>query len=228
MKKTKDIFKVIIIITLIILSFKVILNKLIIKNYNNNQFNYTLSSILYLLNIQEPYIAYYNNGNIYLKNEEYDKAINNYKIALKKKPTRKRVCDIRINLSIATINRISPSTKEEIYRQLEEAKQYLYKNDCAHPFDNLGYSKTAEELEEEINILQSELEDYNSSTNNKDDKDDKDNEQKNEQDKNKSEEEKIKEEIKKSEKEAKTNREEDLNYYDQMNSNQDYYSGKKW
>ena len=78
-------------------------NKHIVEEYLAG--NYTVNENLLLsLNIIEPYIAYYNNGNILYKNHLYEEAIEAYEDALSCPgiPER-RECSIRINLALAKI-----------------------------------------------------------------------------------------------------------------------------
>ena len=80
--------KLLLILIKLILSFSI--NEIIIRNYNNSIYNSTLIKSLYILNITEPYIAYYNEGNILYKKENYKEALNKYNKALKKIHQRKK------------------------------------------------------------------------------------------------------------------------------------------
>lgn len=120
------------------------------RNNLNDTNNKTLVKALYLFNFNQPYIAYYNDGNILYKTEKYDQAIKKYQKALTKNPPQKRVCDIRINLSLAIIKKIDYTNYETAFNELEEAKNNLYNNNCASATDSSGNSQDAEKLEEEI------------------------------------------------------------------------------
>ena len=78
-------------------------NKHVVEEYLAG--NYTVNENLLLsLNIIEPYIAYYNNGNILYKNHLYDDAIQAYQDALDCPGIpQRRECSIRINLALAMI-----------------------------------------------------------------------------------------------------------------------------
>ncbi len=198
-----------------------VINEVIIFNYKHNVFNSFLVKSLYIFNFSQSYVAYYNDGNILYKNDEYDSAMKKYKKAIEKKPPQNKVCDVRINLSLSIIKLIDSSNYKEAYDQLEEAKSNLYNNNCASQIDNSGYSEKAEKLEEEIKELQSQL--SNSSNNsqvgtsnneNSEDGDD-------EIDSN------IEEKLKEIEKNSNASRQSSMQEYENMGS-YSYYSGKKW
>ena len=62
MKKILKIIFIILLIILIKLILSFSINEIIILNYNNKVYNKTLIKILYILNFNQPYIAYYNEG----------------------------------------------------------------------------------------------------------------------------------------------------------------------
>lgn len=157
MKKILKMLLIICIIILIKLLLSFSINEIIILNYNNKIYNSILVKTLYIFNFNESYIAYYNEGNILYQKKKYDKAIKNYYKSIEKKPPQKKICDIRINLSLSMIKNISSTDYKTIYDQLEEAKGNLYKNNCANAINNKGYSQDAEKFEEEIKKMQNEL-----------------------------------------------------------------------
>lgn len=216
----KTIFVVLCIIFLkLMLTFS--LNEIIINNYNNGKYNTYLSLLLNFLNFSESYIAPYNTGNICYKLEDYEYALSFYHKALDKDPPERRICDVRVNYSLALIKNIDLSDTSTIYDQLEYAKQNLYLDNCASPTDDSGKSKYAEQLEEEIKKLQ---EQYQSSSNSS--SEDCDNES------NTSEEQEdysdIEEQLKEDQKEAGQARQEDLNDNDKSNRGYSTYDGKRW
>lgn len=219
----KKILKFVLIIFLMKLLFSFSINEIIIWNYNNNVYNTTLVKTLYIFNFIEPYIAYYNEGNVLYKTGNYEEAINKYSKSLKKNPPQSKVCDIRINLSLAMIKLVDSTNYNTAFNQLEEAKNNLYNNNCASFTDESGYSKDAEKLEQEIKNLQDEL--NNTSKNNDEKKDDaeKDDDEKEDYE----DYDDIKEELKEIEKESQSNRQSDMTTYENMNDDE-YYSGKRW
>lgn len=222
MKKSLKILLIFLLAILTKLVISYATNEIIIINYNNNIYNSFLIKTLYFLNFNQPYIAYYNEGNIFYKTEKYDKALEKYNKALKKNPPQNKVCDIRINLSLSIIKQVDTSNYKKAYDQLEEAKGNLYNNNCASPTDDSGYSKKAEKLEQEIKNLQDQL--NNSNNNNGGDDNNQNNENNEEEENNYSE---IEEQLKEIERNSHANRQDDMNTYENMGE-YSYYSGKKW
>ena len=187
-----------------------IVNEYIIFNYNRGVYNEFLVKTLYLLNINQSYIAYYNNGNILYQLNNYDEAIKYYEKSLMKNPPKSKVCDIRINLSLALIKNINSDDPKLIYNQLELAKENLYKDNCADSNGDKGESADAEEFEDKINKLQDE---YNSNSTGEDQIEIDDSN--------------IEDELRNIQSTARSSREEDLSAYENL-SKYSYYSGKRW
>lgn len=217
MKKLLKILLIPLFIILMRLVLSFVINEIIIYNYQRNRYNETLIKTLYLLNINQPYIVYYNEGNILYKNEEYNKAINKYEKALNKHPSKKRVCDIRINLSLAKIKNIKSYDQKEIYNLLEDAKTNLYENGCANKDDDNGSSQDAEKLEKEIQKLQDKINNNDESDNNNEEE----NEPNNEVDPS------LEEILRELQRESAASRSSDLRNYENM-SDYTFYSGKRW
>ncbi len=219
MKKMIKIFFIITILIFLRLIISFSINNVIISDYKKQVYDSKLIKTLYIFNFNQPYIAYYNEGNILYNLEEYEKATEKYEIALKENPPQKKVCSIRINLSLSIIKTIDSSNYNESYNQLESAKNNLYNNNCASPIDNSGYSKKAKQLEIEIIKLEEQL---NKQTTNNGQATTKEN----------SEDEKVDDssveaKLKEIEKEAYSSRQEDLTRSKEL-SDYSYYSGKKW
>ena len=221
MKKIIKILLGVLIVILIKLVGTFIINGIIIFNYNNHIYNSLLVKSLYFLNVSEPYIAYYNEGNIMYQKKDYDGAIKKYKEVISKKPPQKRICDVRINLSLALIRNISNyKDYNSAYNTLEEARYNLYKDDCASATDDSGNSKEAEELEEIIKELENELNNGSSTIDNTNNNEEEGNDEKEEDSD-------IEEELKEQGKESNASRQEELDLYNNINS--DYnYNDKNW
>lgn len=211
-------------VVVVLISFfgiRFLLNELSNLMYSSNIYSPTLLKPLYILNFNQPYIVYYNHGNYQYMNNEYDLAIESYKSSLERRPPKHRVCDIRVNLALATIQNISSNDKNDILKQLNLAKSYLFEDDCAHENDSNGSSEDAEELKEEISDMENNVGDGDDSNNNQD------NNENNSEKQNESVESSIEEELRKNNKDALGNRQEDLDSYQNF-SNYEYYSGKRW
>ena len=104
MKKLLKIALLILLISLSFFSTRITINIIAIKTGNMNLFNY-----LHIFNINEPYIAYYNEANILYNNSKYEEAISYYEKALNNNPKEKYICQIKTNLAYAKImNNIEP------------------------------------------------------------------------------------------------------------------------
>ena len=110
-----------------ILDLKIIVNKRFIKDYPNKEQSARLT-FLSTLNFYEPYIALYNYGNYYYKQERYEEAYKKYKEALKHKIPIERQCSVDINISLSIIEFAKQKSKEEELELYKEAKEYL--KDC--------------------------------------------------------------------------------------------------
>ena len=221
MKRFLKILIIIFSVILIKLVLFTVLNETIKVNFHNGVYNSKLIKVLYFLNVNESYIVYYNDGNLLYKKNNYDEAIKKYDESLKRKPPKKRVCDIRINKSLAMVNRIKSKDNKTIYDELEKAKENLYEDGCANKEDDNGESEKAEGLEKEIQKLQDEL-DNSSSSDDSDDQNQTDNSE-NENDDTKY----VEQDLKEIQKEASQSREEDMKNSEYI-GNFKYYSGKRW
>ncbi len=192
-------------------------NEIVIVNYHKEIYQLNLLSGLSFLNFPESYIAPYNYGNVLYQLGQYNEAILKYKNSLTKNPPQKRVCDIRINLSLAMLKNIQPSNANSLSK-LIEARKNLYEDQCAHEFDDDGYSRKAEELEEQIRKLEKEV--------NKDNNHSQDDDKQEEKDETKDFS-SLEEKLKENEKKANASRQEETILNEGFN-NETYYSGKRW
>lgn len=199
------------------------INEIMIRNYYKGNYNTNLTNFLYFLNINEPYIAYYNHGNLLYQQGNYEEAIQKYTKALEKNPPEKRVCNIQINLSLSMLKIVNTEDQEKALKQLKAARQVLYDNHCADQQDSSGNSEKAETLEEEIKELEKEMggeeEDPNQQEN-PEEEENNDPEKENQKDK------ETEEKLKEQRKEANGSRQESI---DQFKEKTDYgYYGKRY
>jgi len=162
LKKIYIIYAIVVLIFLYLL-ITYIHNLNFIFNYNKE--NYDLKTIIQLERIRPfSYISYYNLGNTYFMNENYDKAISCYELALELFPPEEKECKIRINLALAKFNLINfdittEDQLNEIISELEEIIDVLTEEGCAHKSDSYGHSKDAQKLKNEIDSIIKSLRD---------------------------------------------------------------------
>ncbi len=176
------IYIILILITLKML-YSVLINSILINNYNKGKYSDSQAKMLTFLNFPESYIANYNYGNILYQNGEYEKAIEEYKKALKGFIPKNKECNIRINYALAICKTVSVNEKEETsinnaIEKYESAIEILTQNGCANKNDNNGHSQEAETLKQDIQreidrLKKLQKTNSNESYNNKEEKEDK-------------------------------------------------------
>ena len=131
------------------------------QKYLNEEYkdrNYDISQhMMEVANFNQPYIAYYNAGNIAYQNGDMKEAIKNYDKALELNGSHKKECNIRINKALALIDGIvtEVKTEEDIQKSLDllyEARDVLLEEDCATDSDT-GHDPEAQRLKNEIDEL---------------------------------------------------------------------------
>ena len=154
--------KKLIIFTYIVLAFicikiisNYIINLSVIYQYNKSNYSSIQASLLKIGNFFQPYIAYYNTGNVNYKKGKYEIAMDNYKKALKYKIPKYKECKIRINYALAIcstveVDETSKESIEEAIKTYEKAISILVEEGCANKDDDNGHSKDAETLKKDI------------------------------------------------------------------------------
>lgn len=217
------------------LVFNYVYNAIIIYRYN--QTDYSVSTApLTVFNWNEPYVAYYNQGNIYYQKESYLDAIDAYERALAKNPPEEKECAIRINMALAMLATMGdlyqkPEYVEDCLVVLYGAREVLLENGCATETGD-GHSEKAEQLRVEIEAMIQELEQQQSESEPEEGKESED-EKKTDSTEEKTEEDTFEEDVKKAiqEKQSKANqeRQEGLQYYEDFDSDYNFDSdGKIW
>lgn len=178
----------------------------------------------------QPYVAYYNKGNLHYQNEEYEKAIEEYKTALESNPEKGKECSIRINLALAMIKNMGEDYAEEENRKasietLKEAREVLLEESCATEQGD-GHSETAEKLKKEIEDKIKELEKKESAKPEEKEEEKKDPKEEKEDD---SREQDLKEQLQQQQKEAYKEREEEMEANREFDYGFDFDSdGRVW
>ena len=172
---------------------------------------------------------YFNKGNVYYKKDDYDNAIEEYKKALKLYPPEKKECSIRINLALAMFYKIDFKVKtqkefDEIIEKIDEIKDILIEDGCAHRDDNNGHSSEAQKLKNELDMIQEAMRNAEATEepNNSDDEDD-DNTEDTQTTKENSKETRLQEIQREG-----MNERNDYMKYKESSSDYVYYRGKKW
>lgn len=203
------------------LVFNFIYNSVVVYAYNHTDYKVSMSPIL-MFNWSEPYIAHYNQGNLYYKDGSYAEAVDSYYKALEYDMPQERECSVRINIALALLKTLgddyaAPDNVENSLQTLYAARDVLLEEDCATETGD-GHSETAEKLKEEIEAIIKQLEEQQQS------QEEQNSEQNEEENKQKQEEQQKKEDafeedVKKAiqERKAKANKErqESLQYYEE-------------
>lgn len=201
------------------LSLRYLVNELYIIKYDEEKYDNKLLGLLKIINIPESYIVYFNEGNYYYQEEEYDEAILSYEKALKS-VRKDRVCDVRHNLALTRLQTLDYDNNKNLKYELEEIQEVLLENNCATD-DNDGDHDPSQELYNEIEKVikaQGKKDDGDDGKDGDDGDKDKDNNNTVSEKKEKEIENQLREQQKNATSERqKINR-----------SNYDYYKGKSW
>ncbi|MBO4926883.1 MAG: tetratricopeptide repeat protein [Clostridiales bacterium] len=128
-------------------------NEWVISKYDDGDYSENFS-LLEIFNFTEPYIVYYNNGNVMYQNKDYEAAIEYYEKALEMDPPEGKECPIRINLALAKLallgeDAMTPENIEDTIELLEECLDILSEDNCAND-KGKGHDNRAQRLYDEI------------------------------------------------------------------------------
>ena len=157
-------------------------NKFIVYKYKNGTYLQTQAQLLTNITFQKSYISNYNYGNILYQNGEYEKAIIEYKKALKTVLSSKKDCEIRINYVLAMCKTIQldENSQESIANAIEtyeNAIKVLIEKNCASHNQNIKKLKVDIEMEiERLKKLQKNI-DNSTDENKKEEKEQQKNEE---------------------------------------------------
>lgn len=111
--------------------------------------------------ILQPYVYFYNQGNVYYKKADYEQAVKYYEKALKKHAPKQLECSIRINLVLAKLALIQKTAKEDevmqVVDKLRECIDILTEDGCAAEERSGGHKEEAQQLKNEIEELIEDL-----------------------------------------------------------------------
>ncbi|MBE5895833.1 MAG: hypothetical protein E7285_09260 [Lachnospiraceae bacterium] len=136
-------------------------NEMVIETYEDENYAIDMSPLM-TANVIEPYIAYYNNGNIKYRMMDYEGAMAQYKKALAANPEHPEECDIRVNYALAMLGTLGedyadPENIEDSLEVLNEARDILLEEECAMDEEE-GHDEEAQTLKDEIDDIIEELE----------------------------------------------------------------------
>lgn len=123
MKKIVIVIYIILLLILLKLIATFITNEIFISKYNERIYNPNDVKNLFILNIFEPYTAYYNHGNILYYNNDFDGAIEKYNKALELSPPEDKERDIKINLELAKLKKENIEEDKEDQEEQEEQEE---------------------------------------------------------------------------------------------------------
>ncbi len=199
------------------LAFNYIYNAAAIYCYHQNDDLVSMKPLL-VCNWSEPYIAHYNQGNVYYESEHFEDAITSYERALALRPPEEKECAIRINLALAMIGTMdedyeAPQHVDTSLEILRRARDILLEKDCATESGD-GHSETAEQLKEEIEAWMEQLE-LQSETEPEENKETEEAKEQEEEDD--TFEKDVKKALKEKQSKANQERRESLDYYEDIN-----------
>ena len=156
--KTQTLIIADIVFSFIMLSllFVNIKNTFIINKYKEGKYLESDAKMLTNITLQKSYISNYNYGNILYQNGKYEKAISEYKKALKTVSSSEKECKIRINCALAICKtvQVDESNQESINNAIntyQEAIDVLVEKNCDK--HNEDARKLKEDIEKEIERL---------------------------------------------------------------------------
>ncbi len=146
---------VILILIMIKICYNMVVNIVLISNYNNGQYLESQAKLLTYVNFPQSYVANYNYGNILYQNGKYESAIEQYKKALSGIVPKDKECNIRINYALAICKTVQVDEKDqdsikEAIETYESAINILIENGCANKDDNNGHNENAQQLKNDI------------------------------------------------------------------------------
>lgn len=112
--------------------------------------------------VNKDMINYYNKGNEYCEEDQYDKAQVLYQEALKGKLSDEQDCMARINMALAmtaplTEDYVTDENRGQVIDTLKQAREILLQNGCAGEEEE-GHNEQAQILKEEIDSYIEQLE----------------------------------------------------------------------
>ena len=133
-------------------------NKKLISNYGEGVYQ---QNELGFLGFTQPYVNHFNRGNVYYQLGDYEKAKQEYQLALNLLPADPYDCKIRVNYALSyvtpiDVDKITEDNYEDVIEICETAKGILTEKGCATP-ENDGHYYAAQKLYNEINQFEEQI-----------------------------------------------------------------------
>ena len=133
-------------------------NKKLIANYGEGVYQ---QNELGFLGFTQPYVNHFNRGNVYYQLGDYEKAKQEYQLALNLLPADPYDCKIRVNYALSyvtpiDVKSITEDNYEDVIEICETAKGILTEKGCATP-ENDGHYYAAQKLYNEINQFEEQI-----------------------------------------------------------------------
>ena len=127
-------------------------NEWVISKYEEEDYSENFA-LLEVMNVNEPYIVYYNNGNVMYQRMDYEAAVDYYVQALEHNPPEGKECAIRINLALTKLEFLGddfmmPQNIDKSIELLEECLDILSEYDCANDRAQRLYNEIKDLLEQ--------------------------------------------------------------------------------
>lgn len=205
---------------------------------------YENSEVNMVLGFTQPYIYHYNQGNIYYSKGDYAGAAEEYSHALEYSPSGDRDCYTRINLALSMVRPIdvesvTADNLDETLDILENAKNILLENGCAHDEDENGHNSDAQTIKDEIDEFEKKLQEkVNQDDKNQDDEDQDDQGDQNDdsndskddttEDQTSGREEDIRQQLEQIQGDSLNQRNQEMDSYETYKEDFQYYDGQTW
>lgn len=134
-------------------------NNKLIENFNNGKYE---QNPMGFLGITEPYVNYYNRGNVYYALGQYELAEEEYEQAMRSELQERQDCRLRVNYALSMVEQINPNeitedNLDDVLAILDAARDVLCENGCASRDDNSGHYPDAQTLKNEIDEFERQL-----------------------------------------------------------------------
>ncbi len=145
------------------------LNTYYVAETGKNVYHKKLEESLLLINVPDAYVPYYNLGNYYYNEGDYEKAMDYYYRAIEAGIPYGKECPVKVNLALSMIGEITQeqwdaffarneseemkSAAQGVTNTLMTARGILIEDGCAHDQDEDGHNAQAQLLKDEIDEL---------------------------------------------------------------------------